>query len=51
MKTSIKYLSDVKVEVKVTLGVEELAIAEEVALTKLGQEMKIPGFRKGKDSD
>ena len=48
MKTSIKYLSDVKVEVKVTLGVEELAIAEEVALTKLGQEMKIPGFRKGK---
>lgn len=48
MKTSIKYLSDVKVEVRVTLGIEELAIAEEVALTKLGQEMKIPGFRKGK---
>lgn len=48
MKTSIKYLSDTKVEVKVTLGIEELAIAEEVALTKLGQEMKIPGFRKGK---
>lgn len=48
MKTSIKYLSDTKVEVKVTLGIEELAIAEEVALKKLGQEMKIPGFRKGK---
>jgi len=30
------------------LGIEELAIAEEVALKKLGQEMKIPGFRKGK---
>lgn len=48
MKTSIKYLSDVKVEIKVILGVKELAIAEEVALTKLGQEIKIPGFRKGK---
>jgi len=48
MKTSIKHLSATKVEVTVNLGVEELAIAEEVALKKLGQELKIPGFRKGK---
>lgn len=48
MKTTIKNLSDVKVQMTFTLGKEELEAAEQVALTKLAKEVKISGFRKGK---
>ena len=48
MKTSVKYLSDTKVAVSVTLGVSELKDAELAALNELGKDIKVPGFRKGK---
>lgn len=48
MKTTIKHLSDTKVEVTITLGSDELVIAEQVALSKLSKNIKVPGFRKGK---
>lgn len=48
MKTSVKYLSDTKVAVNVTLGVSELKDAELAALNELGKGIKVPGFRKGK---
>ena len=48
MKTSTKFLSDTKVVVSVTLGAEELAIAEQVATAKLAKNVKVAGFRKGK---
>ncbi len=48
MKTTVKNLSDTKVELTISLGKEELKAAEQVALTKLAKEIKAPGFRKGK---
>lgn len=48
MKTRVKYLSDTKVAVNVTLGVSELKDAELAALNELGKDIKVPGFRKGK---
>lgn len=48
MKTTVKNLSDTKVEVTVTLDAEALANAEKVALVKLSKTVKVPGFRKGK---
>ena len=48
MNTSIKHLSDTKVELTITLGAKELADAEKVALVKLSHDIKVPGFRKGK---
>ena len=48
MKTKLKNISDVKVELSITLGKEELVAAEQVALTKLAKEVKVEGFRKGK---
>ncbi len=48
MKTRLKNISDVKVELTISLGTEELKAAEQVALTKLAKEVKIEGFRKGK---
>lgn len=48
MKTTVKHLSDTKVELTITIGKEELAAAEQVALTKLAKSVKVPGFRKGK---
>ncbi|HEX6416286.1 MAG TPA: trigger factor [Candidatus Saccharimonadales bacterium] len=47
MKTTVKHLSDTKVELTISLGVEELKAAEQVALTKLAKSIKVPGFRKG----
>jgi len=47
MKTTVKHLSDTKVELTISLGREELAAAEQVALAKLAKTMKVPGFRKG----
>lgn len=48
MKTSVKNISDTKVELTITLDAEDLAIAEQVATTKLARNVKVPGFRKGK---
>jgi len=48
MKTTVKNLSDTKVELTIVLGAEELQAAEQVALTKLAKNMKVPGFRAGK---
>jgi trigger factor len=48
MKTNVKHLSDTKVELTISLGKDELAAAEQVALTKLAKDIKAPGFRKGK---
>lgn len=48
MNTQVKNISDVKVELTISLGKEELAAGEQVALTKLARDIKIGGFRKGK---
>jgi trigger factor len=48
MKTTIKHLSDTKVELTITLAPADLAAAEQVALTKLAKDVKVAGFRKGK---
>lgn len=48
MKTTIKNISETKVEITIVLDAEELAIAEQVATTKLARDVKVPGFRKGK---
>ena len=48
MKTTVKNLSDTKVELTIQLGKDELAAAEQVALAKLAKNMKVAGFRKGK---
>jgi len=48
MKTSVKNISDTKVELTIVLSPERLAIAEQVATTKLARDVKVPGFRKGK---
>ena len=47
MKTTVKNLSDTKVELTISLGAKELKDAEQVALTKLAKSVKVPGFRKG----
>lgn len=48
MKTSVKNLSDTKVQLTISVGEKELKDAHNVALTKLAKEVKAPGFRKGK---
>ena len=48
MKTTVEQLSPTKVKLTITLGKDELAVAEQVALTKLAGSVKVPGFRKGK---
>ena len=48
MKTKLKNISEVKVEMTFTLRKEELDAAEQVALTKLARDVKVDGFRKGK---
>jgi trigger factor len=48
MKTTVKNLSETKVEVTITVGASELADAEKVALVKLSNSVKVPGFRQGK---
>ncbi len=47
MKTTVKNLSETKVELTISLGKDELKAAEQVALTKLAKSIKVPGFRKG----
>lgn len=48
MKTTVKNLSDTRVEVTISVDATELADAEKVALVKLSNTVKVPGFRKGK---
>ena len=48
MKTTVKNLSETKVEVTITLDAKSLADAEQVAIVKLSKTAKVPGFRKGK---
>ena len=48
MKVLRKNITTTKVELTITLTEKELAGAEQVALVHLGQELKVPGFRKGK---
>lgn len=48
MKTTMKHLSDTKVELTITVEPSELADAEKVALHKLSKDVKVAGFRKGK---
>lgn len=48
MKISVKNLSDTRVELTIVIDGEELAIAEQVATTKLARDVKVAGFRKGK---
>ena len=47
MKATVKNISDTRVLVTVTLGADELAAAEQVALKKLSKDVKVNGFRKG----
>lgn len=48
MEITRKNLSDTKVLLTIKLGSKELADAEQVALTKLAKDLKVPGFRTGK---
>lgn len=48
MKTIVENISETKVKLTITVTPEALADAEKVALVRLGREVKVPGFRKGK---
>lgn len=48
MKTTVKHLSDTKVQLTITIDATALADAEQVAIVKLSKNAKVPGFRKGK---
>ena len=48
METTLKNLSDTKVQLTISVGAKELEAAEQVALTKLSKTVKVPGFRAGK---
>lgn len=48
MKTTVKNVSETKVELTIAIDAEALANAEKVALVKLSKTTKVPGFRKGK---
>ena len=48
MKKTVKNISDTKIKMTITLGNEELAVAEEVAVLKLSKDVNVAGFRKGK---
>ena len=48
MKTTVKKLSDSRVEIKVTLDAKDLKPVKEKALEKLAKEIHVEGFRKGK---
>lgn len=47
MKSTVKYTSDTRVVVTISVGAEELEAAEQVALKKLSKTTKVNGFRKG----
>lgn len=47
MKTSIKHISDTRVQLTITLDATELEAAKQVALVRLSRKLTVPGFRKG----
>ncbi len=47
MDSTIKHISDTRVLLTVTVNKAELAAAEQVALVRVGKNLKVPGFRKG----
>jgi trigger factor len=47
METTVKHLSDTKVQLTISVGGLALADAEKVALTKLSKTAKVAGFREG----
>lgn len=48
MKSSVKHISETKVQLTISVDSEGLAAAEQVALSRLARDIKVPGFRKGK---
>ncbi len=48
MKTSLKKISDTKVEITTTLDAKDLAAARPLAIERLAADLVLPGFRKGK---
>lgn len=48
MKSTVKKLSDTKIELKVTLDKSDLEAATKKALERLTKDVKVEGFRKGK---
>ena len=48
MKTTVKKLSDTRIEVTAVLDAEDLKIPREKAIERLAKEVKVEGFRKGK---
>ncbi len=48
MKTTVKKLSDSRVQITVTLDAKDLKPAQEQAIEKLAKEIRVEGFRKGK---
>lgn len=48
MKRTVKYDSDTRVTLTISLDKSELDDAQKVALHKLSSKVKVPGFRKGK---
>ncbi len=48
MKTSLKKLSDTKVQITVTLDADDLNAARPLAIERLSSDLALPGFRKGK---
>ena len=48
MKTTVKKLSDTRVEIKVVLDSKDLEPAKNQALERLAKEVKVEGFRQGK---
>lgn len=48
MDITRKNLSDTKVQLTIVVGSTDLEAAEQVALTKLAKDLKVPGFRAGK---
>lgn len=48
MKTTVKKLSDTRIEVTAVLDAEDLKAPREKAIERLAKEVKVEGFRKGK---
>ena len=48
MKTTVKKLSDTRIEINVSLDANDLAPARDFAIQQLSKELKVEGFRKGK---
>lgn len=47
MDSTIKHISETRVLITITVDKSELVAAEQVALVRVGKNLKVPGFRKG----